>query len=260
MAEILRDLWRYRELFYFFAWRDVKLRYRQTLLGALWAIIQPLFTMLVFTVLFGRVVNVPTNGIPYPIFYLSALLPWTYFSATLTQSGASLIGNSTLLTKIYFPRLILPISAALIGLVDLVIGTVVLAAMMAYYGLAPTGKVLLWPVLALVLFVQAGAIGMFLSAVNVKYRDVKFVVPFLLQLWLFATPIIYPTSLIPARYHALIALNPLTGLIEAFRAICVPGAPLNLPLLGTSVLLTAALLIACTMYFHTAEAAFSDII
>lgn len=258
--EVLKELWQYKELFYFLAWRDVKLRYRQTLLGAMWAVIQPLFTMIVFTLLFGRVVNVPSDGIPYPIFYFSALLPWTYFSTTLTQAGLSVAGNASLITKIYFPRIILPASSALVGLIDFGIGSLVLAGMMAYYHMVPTWRLLFWPLLVALLMLFSFAVGVFLSALNVKYRDVKFVIPFLLQVWLFATPIIYPASMVPERFQFLIALNPLTGIIEAFRAICVPDRLIAWDMVATSAAISLAVLAVCITYFGKAEATFSDIV
>src|SRR5262245_26880386 len=217
-VEWLRELWRYKELFYFLTWRDIKLRYRQTLLGVLWAVIQPFFTMVVFTLFFGGVVNVPTDGVPYPVFYFTALLPWIYFSATLSQAGNSLVGNAHLLTKVYFPRIILPASSAATTLVDFAIGSFFLVAIMAYFGIRPTWKFILWPLLVLPLSFLSLGIGIFLSALNVKYRDVKYVAGFLIQLLLFATPIIYSATLIPERFRLIVTLNPLTGIIEAFRA------------------------------------------
>jgi|SRR5579884_756947 len=258
--EWLRELWHYKELFYFFALRDVKLRYRQTVLGALWVVIQPFFTMVVFSLLFGGIVKVPTEGIPYPIFYFAALLPWTYFSTTLSLSGNSLIGNSNLLTKVYFPRIILPVTPALVGLVDFAIGLLVLVGMMIYYQVTPTWKLMLWPVLAIPLMLLAFGFGTLLSALNVKYRDVKIVIPFLLQLLLFGTPIIYPISAVPDRFRWLISLNPLTGLIDAFRTICLPGRPLDWSTLGISLGLTSGLVLISVIYFNKTEEYFSDIV
>jgi lipopolysaccharide transport system permease protein len=256
----LRELWEYRELFYFFAWRDVKVRYKQTFLGVLWALIQPFFTMVVFTLLFGRVARIPTEGIPGPIFYLTALLPWTYFSSTLSGAGMSLISNSNLLTKIYFPRVILPAAAALSGLVDFLIACVLLAAIMAYYH-APVGwGLLLWPVLVALLILQALGVGLFLAAVNVRYRDVKYAIPFMIQLWLFVTPIIYPSSMVPEKFRWLVALNPMSGLIEAFRHTVAPGQAVNWPMLGFSAAFTIVVFAAGAAYFKRTEMAFADII
>jgi lipopolysaccharide transport system permease protein len=259
-AEWLRELWHYKELFYFFAWRDIKLRYRQTFLGVLWALIQPLSTMVVFTLFFGGIVKIPTEGVPYPVFYFTALLPWIYFSATLTQASNSLLGNAYLLTKVYFPRLIIPASSALTALVDFVIGSFFLLAILLYYGILPTWKLLLWPVLVLPLTCLSLGMGVFLSALNVRYRDVKYVAGLLLQLLLFATPIIYSSSLVPTRFYLLFALNPLTGLIEAFRASCIPAQPIEWFSLSISVAATALICCLSLMYFRKAEASFSDII
>ena len=256
----LKELWQYRELFYFFTWRDIKIRYRQTVLGALWAVLQPFFTMIVFSVIFGGIAKMPTDGIPYPIFYFAALLPWLYFSTTLSQAGNSLASNANLITKIYFPRVILPATPVLVGLVDLFIGTLVLVGMMMYYQFALTWKLMLWPVLIIPLAFLTFALGMFLSALNVKYRDVKYVIPFLIQVLLFATPIIYPMSAIPERFQWLIALNPLTGIIEAFRAICIPDLQINWGTLGISTALTLVLVLVSMVYFNKTEGSFSDIV
>lgn len=258
--EWLRELWLYKELFYFLAWRDLKLRYRQTLFGVLWAVAQPLFTMIVFTLFFGGVVNVPSDGAPYPVFYFTALLPWIYFSATLTQAGNSLVGNAHLLTKVYFPRLILPASSALTALVDFAIGSFILVAIMMYYGMWPTWKFLLWPLLVLPLSFLSLGIGIFLCALNVKYRDVKYVAGFLVQLLLFATPIIYSATLIPTRFRPFVFLNPLTGIIEAFRAASIPAKPFDWSALGVSTGVTSLILCFALIYFRKTEAEFSDII
>lgn len=256
----LRELWDYRELFYFFAWRDVKVRYKQTLLGVLWALIQPFFTMVVFTLLFGRVAKIPTEGIPGPIFYFSALLPWTYFSLTLSNAAMSLVSNANLLTKIYFPRVILPAASALSGLVDFLIASVLLVGIMIYYNVPVGWSLLLWPVLVVLLVLQALGVGLFLAAVNVRYRDVKYAIPFLIQLWLFVTPIIYPASLVPSRFRWLVALNPMSGLIEAFRHTVVRTHAIDWPLLGFSAVMTCVVFAAGAHYFRRTETAFADII
>jgi lipopolysaccharide transport system permease protein len=258
--ESVRELWRYRELFYFLAWRDVKMRYKQTALGVAWAVLQPLLTMVVFTLLFGRLGKMPSDGIPYPLFYFGALLPWTYFAATLGHSGNSLVTNANLLTKVYFPRVILPTSAAFSGLVDFAIGCVLLVAMMGYYRVMPTWSLLMWPVLVVQLFAVALGTSMFLAALNVKYRDVKYTLPFLTQLWLFATPVIYPTSILPERYRLLAALNPLTGIIDAFRASLVPVKPIDWGLLGVSLAVTAAISLVAITYFRMTERTLADIV
>jgi lipopolysaccharide transport system permease protein len=256
----IRELWDYRELFYFLAWRDVKIRYKQTVLGVLWAIIQPIFTMVIFTVVFGQFANISSEGVPRPVFYFSALLPWIYFSSTLTNAGMSLLSNSGLLTKIYFPRIILPAAAALVPLVDFLIGSVFLAGFIVYYDLPVGWNLLLWPVLVVPLALLAFGSGAFLAALYVKYRDVKYAIPFGIQLLLFMTPIIYPSSVFPERFRWLLALNPLTGLIEAFRYALVPTYPVHWDVLGLSLAVTAGLLVLGVVYFKRTEKAFADII
>ena len=258
--EAVSDLWRYRELFYFLAWRDVKIRYKQTVLGIAWAVIQPLMTMVIFTVLFGKLGNMPSDGMPYPLFYFGALLPWTYFSATLSNSGNSLVANANLLTKVYFPRVILPTSAAVSGLVDFAVGSVLLFAIMGYYRIVPGWTLLLWLPLIVLLFALALGVSMILAALNVRYRDVKYTLPFLIQLWLFVTPVIYPTSLIPERYRLYVALNPLTGIIDAFRASLVPTKQVDWQLLWISSVVTLAVCAAAVVYFKKTERAFADIV
>ncbi len=258
--EWLVESWTFRDVYYLLAWRDTKLRYKQTLLGALWAILQPFLTMVLFTVVFGRLVKIPSDGIPYPVFYYAALLPWTYFSTTVSQSGLSLVSNARLVTRVYFPRAALPVAPALSGIVDLGIGSVLLIAMMAYYRLEITPKLMLWPVLAFMLACLACSVGMFLAALNVRYRDVKYAVPFLLQLWLFATPIVYPTNLIPEQLRFVSYLNPLTGIVSAFRASCVPDYMVDWPALGLSVIVIIAMLLVSAFYFRAAEETLSDII
>jgi lipopolysaccharide transport system permease protein len=257
---MLKELWEYKELFYFLAWREMKLRYRQTLLGVLWAIIQPLFTMILFTVVFGGVVKAPTDGAPYPVFYYSALLPWMYFSTTITMSGTSLVTNAPLITKVYFPRVILPLAPAISGLVDFAIGFTGLAALLIIYRVPPTWKLLFWPVPILLLIMLASAIGTFLSALNVKYRDVKYAVPFLLQLWLFATPIVYPARLLKGTLKWVLTLNPLTGIIGAFRAACVTGGVIDWPALGISAAAIAIISVVAALYFRKVEDTMSDVI
>jgi len=254
------ESWTFREVYYLLAWRDTKLRYKQTVLGALWAILQPFLTMVLFTMVFGRLVKIPTDGIPYPVFYYAALLPWMYFSTTISQSGLSLVSNARLVTRVYFPRSALPVAPALSGLVDLAIGTVILIAMMAYYRFHPTWKLALWPVLTFMLTCLACTVGMILAALNVRYRDVKYAVPFLLQLWLFATPIVYPSNLIPESLRPLSYLNPLAGIVSAFRATNVPNQDIDWPALGLSAIVIAALLLISAVYFQKAEETLSDII
>jgi homopolymeric O-antigen transport system permease protein len=256
----IQESWRYRELFYFFAWRDIKVRYKQTILGVVWAIIQPLFTVLVFTLLFGRLAGMPSDGTPHPIFYLSALLPWIYVSTTVIASGNSLVGNAGLITKVYFPRVILPASAALGALLDFAIGSVLLVVLMLVYRVEIHWTLLLWPLLVVPMFVLTVGIGMIMAALNVKYRDVKHAMPFGIQLWLFLTPIIYPTSMVPERFRALLALNPLGGLIEVFRWTVVPSrAPDAMQVLASGTLI-GALWVIGWLYFRSTEKAFADIV
>jgi homopolymeric O-antigen transport system permease protein len=258
--EWLSEYWHYRELFYFFIWRDVKIRYRQTVLGATWAVIQPFFTMVVFTIFFGKLANVPSDGIPYPIFSFSALVPWTFFSAALSMSGNSLISNSHLLTKVYFPRVALPVSSVLSGLVDFFIASLFLFGMMAYYHVQPGWRLLLWPVLTIPLILLALGMGMILSSLNARYRDIKYAIPFFIQLWLFITPIIYPVSIIPEKFRGLIALNPLSGIIEAFRFAVLPSRHLDVQFLLISMAVTVLIFIIGLIYFQKAERMIADII
>lgn len=256
----LGELWEFRELFYFLAWRDIKVRYKQTILGILWAIVQPLFTMVIFTVVFGQIANISSEGLPRPIFYFSALLPWIYFSSTLSSAGMSLVSNSGLLAKIYFPRIILPAAAALVPLVDFLIGTAFLAGFIVYYDIPIGWHLLLWPLLVVPLALLAFGLGSFLAALNVKYRDVKYAIPFGIQVLLFMTPIIYPSSIFPEQFRWLLALNPLTGLIEAFRYAVVPTYTVHWDLLGISLLVTLVALALGMTYFRRTEKAFADII
>lgn len=251
-------VWRYRELLYFLAWRDVKIRYKQTALGVVWAVIQPLFTMLVFTGLFGRLGKLPSDGVPYPVFYLSALLPWIYFSTTLPAASNSLIGNTPLLTKVYFPRVILPVAAAVGGLFDLLIGTTLLAALLAYYHIEPIGALLIWPVCGVLLVIFTVSMGMILASLNVKYRDIKHALPFVIQLWLFVTPVIYPVTMIPERYRFWIALNPLSGLIEGFRGALSPSGQVDWSLIALSAIATTLVFVVGCVYFASSERAFAD--
>ncbi len=255
-----REFWQYRELFFFLVWRDVKIRYKQTVLGATWAVIQPFFTMIVFTVFFGRMAKMPSDGMPYPIFYYSALIPWTYFSVSLGQSGNSLVTNANLIRRVYFPRVALPTASALGGVVDFTIAFVVLLAMMLYYHIPFTFGLLLWPVLLIPMIVLVIGMGMILSSLNVKYRDIKYAIPFFLQSMLFMTPIIYPTSIVPDKLKILMYLNPLTGLIDAFRASILPTRAINWEGIGVSVIISIIILVVGTIFFRKTEREFADII
>jgi homopolymeric O-antigen transport system permease protein len=255
----LGDLWSSRELLYFLTWRDVKVRYKQTLLGAAWAIIQPLFTMLIFTLFFGRLAGVPSDGAPYPVFAYVGLLPWLFFSNAVTNSGNSLVGSSNLISKVYFPRMIIPAAAVAAGLVDFAFGAAILIVVMACYRIAFTWSLLMFPALTLLTALAALGIGMWMSALNVKYRDVRYALPFLIQIWMFATPIIYPVSLLPAKWKWAMALNPLAGIIEGYRA-CVFGRDFDWATLAISTAVTVALLILSAYAFRRMEKSFADIV
>ncbi len=256
----LREVWASHELLYFLVWRDIKVRYKQTALGAAWAIIQPLLTMVVFSLFFGRLAKVPSDGIPYPLFSFTALVPWTFFATGLTMSSNSLVGSANLVQKVYFPRLIIPIATVLSGLVDFAIAMLVLFAMMAWYHVAPTWNVLWLPAFILLACVTALGVGLWLSAMNVKYRDVRFVVPFLAQLWMYATPVAYPSSLLPPPWRALFGLNPMAGVIEGFRWALLGVNTQPGPMLIASSLAAIAILASGAFYFRRMERLFADII
>ncbi|MDZ4338951.1 MAG: ABC transporter permease [candidate division NC10 bacterium] len=256
----LNELWEYRELLYFLVWRDVKVRYKQTVLGAAWAIIQPFFTMVVFSIFFGRLAGIPSDGLPYPLFAYCALLPWQLFSHAMTESGNSLVANQNLITKVYFPRLVIPISAVLAGLVDFGIAFLVLLGMMAYYGMVPTMAVVTLPLFILLAVSSALAIGLWLSALNVQYRDVRYTIPFLTQFWLFSTPIAYPSSLVPEGWRVLYGLNPMAGVVEGFRWALLGTAHAPGPMLAVSVAVVLALLVGGLYYFRHMERTFADVV
>ncbi len=255
-----REIWNYRELLYFLTKRDIKVRYKQTVLGGLWAVIQPAFTMLVFTLFFGRLAKMPSDGIPYPIFVYAGLLPWTYFANAVSASGNSLVGSANLITKVYFPRLIVPASAALAGLLDFFIALFVLAALMAYYRFIPGAAILLFPVLVALTFLCAVGVGLWLSALNVQYRDIRYAIPFLIQIWMFVSPVIYPVSLVKERYQWLLAINPMGGVIHAYRASLLGHQSVDWQLLGLSTLIILALFLGGLGYFKRMERTFADIV
>jgi lipopolysaccharide transport system permease protein len=255
----LRDLWAYRELLYFLTWRDVKVRYKQTAFGAAWAIIQPLFSMLIFALFFGKLAGMPSDGIPYPIFAFVGLLPWTFFANAVTASGNSLVGSSNLITKVYFPRMIIPAAAVAAGLVDFAIAFVILALLMMYYAVAATWSFLLLPLLVVLTALLAVGVGMWTSALNVKYRDVRHALPFLVQLWFFATPIVYPTSIVPAKWRWLMGLNPMSGIIDGYRAALL-GRQLDMRALLMSAAITVVLLVYAAYTFRRMEKTFADIV
>lgn len=254
----IAELWRYRELFYFLAWRDVKIRYKQTVLGAAWAILQPLLTMLVFMVLFSRFAGLPTNGIPPALFYYVALAPWIYFSGTLGMCANSLVGNVGLLTKVYFPRCILPAAVVLGGLVDFAVSSTLIGVLLVFYGIPIDLRFLLLLPLTLLIGLLTFGLGMFLSALTVKYRDVKYATPFLIQLLFFATPIVYPAEMVPPQYRTLLALNPMAGIIDSFRAVLQPSKSLPWDMLAVSVAVTTLILLVGALYFRRAERDFAD--
>lgn len=258
-SESFRDLWEYRELWYFLTWRDVKIRYKQTLLGIAWAILQPLFAMILFTIFFGRLAGVPSDGLPYAAFAYAGLLPWTFVSNTVTACGNSLVGSSHLITKIYFPRMIIPGAAVGVGLVDLCVAFPFLAILLAYFRLAPSWSLLMVPVLLLFLSLLTLGVGMWMAALNVKYRDVRFALPFLVQIWLFVTPVIYPSSLVPEGWRWLLKLNPLTGFVEGFRSSLL-GRPFDWQAIGISAFLTLVIVIYASRSFRRMERSFADII
>jgi len=256
----VRELFRYRELLYFLTWRDIKVRYKQTALGAAWAILQPLMTMAVFTIFFGRIAKIPSDGAPYPIFFYAALLPWTYFANAVSLSSNSLVASSNMIQKVYFPRLLVPIGGTIAGLVDYLIALSILVVMMVYYHIVPGPQLLLLPLLMVLSFLAAAGAGLWLSALNVQFRDVKYTVPFLVQVWLFLTPVIYPTSALPARYRWLLALNPMTGVVEGHRAIILHSRPLDWFLLLLSLAVALVLFAGGAMYFKRMERTFADVI
>ena len=256
----LRDLWEYRELLYFLTWRDIKVRYKQTVLGAAWAIIQPFFTMVVFSLFFGRLAKIPSDGIPYPLFAFAALVPWTFFANGLSQSSNSLVGSAELITKVYFPRLIIPVSSILSGLIDFVIAFAVFILMALYYGISPSISIIVLPFLLLLGFITALGVGLWLSALNVRFRDVRYIIPFLTQFWLFATPIAYPSSLLSEPWRTVYGMNPMVGVVEGFRWALLgtetaPGA-----MIIVSSLVAVCLLVSGVFYFKRVEKYFADVI
>jgi lipopolysaccharide transport system permease protein len=254
----LRELWEYRELLYYLSWRDIKVRYKQTVLGAAWAIIQPFMTMVVFSLFFGKLAKMPSDGIPYPLFAFAALVPWTFFANGLAQSSNSLLQNSSMLKKIYFPRLIIPISTIVSGAVDFLVAFVVLIFMMGYYGIAPTANIVWIPFLLLLEVMTALGIGLWLSALNVQFRDVRYVIPFLTQFWLFATPIAYPSSLLAEPWRTVYGLNPMVGVVEGFRWALLGAETAPGPMVVVSALASLALLTTGLYYFRRMEKTFAD--
>jgi lipopolysaccharide transport system permease protein len=256
----LKELWRYREMLFFFTWRDIKVRYRQTVLGAAWAVLQPVLTMVVFSVIFGTLAKLPSQGIPYPVFTFTALLPWQLFAFALTSSSNSLLDNQQLITKVYFPRLIIPISSVIAGLVDFLIAFVILLIMMLFYGIAPTAAIWTLPLFLLLALASATGVGLWLSALNVEYRDIRYVVPFLTTFWMYATPIAYSSELIPAHWRWLYSLNPMTGVVEGFRWALLGKSALDLPSLLVSTAAVLLIFVTGLYYFKRVESGFADVI
>ena len=255
----LKDLWAYRELLFFLTWRDVKVRYKQTALGATWAILQPLFMMIIFTIFFGRLAGVNTGSIPYPLFALAGLVPWTFFSNAITASGNSLVGSSNLITKVYFPRLIVPAAAMLAGLVDFALAFVLFCVLMIYYGVAPTAHILFLPVLILLTALFALGVGTWMAALNVKYRDVRFALPFLIQLWLFVSSVILPSSALGPKWRWILMFNPMSGIIEGYRSALF-GLPFDWTAIGIAAAITVVVLFYAIFSFGRVERSFADII
>jgi lipopolysaccharide transport system permease protein len=254
-----KELWEYRELLYFFTWRDVKLRYKQTGLGIAWAIIQPLFLMIIFSLFFGGLAQIPSDGVPYPLFSLAALLPWTLFAEGMTRSTISMVSNANIMTKVYFPRLIMPVASIMSPLVDFCVAFGILIIMMAYYGFMPTINVIFLPLLVIFAMMTSLAVGLWLSALNVKYRDFQYTVPFLIQIWMFASPVVYPASMVPQQFRFLYALNPMTGVIEGFRwALLGTNPPTGMIFISLGVVI--ALLVSGVFYFRRMEQYFADIV
>jgi lipopolysaccharide transport system permease protein len=255
----LDELWEYRELFYFLTWRDIKVRYKQTVLGAAWAVLQPFCAMVVFSVFLGRLARVPSDGVPYPVFAYAALLPWNYFAGALAQSTDSVVGSAQLVRKVYFPRLVMPAAGALSGLLDFAIAFTVLLLMMVYYGLRPTPAVLLLPAFVLMALVTALGAGIWLSALNVEYRDVRYVVPFLTQFWMFATPVVYPSSLLAEPWRTIYGLNPMVGVVEGFRWAML-GTAVPSRMLAVSALVSVLVFVSGAYYFRRVERTFADVV
>ena len=256
----LADLWQYRDLLFFLAWRDISVRYKQTALGAAWAIIQPFFSMVVFSLFFGRLAGLSSDGVPYPIFSYAAMLPWTYFSTAMSSSSNSLVGNANLLTKVYFPRLVIPLATVIPPIVDFAIAFIVLFGMMVYYHITPTWNVLWLPAFLLLALVTALGVGLWLSAMNVKYRDIRYAVPFVVQFWMFASPVTYSSSIVPAQWRVLYGLNPMAGVIEGFRWALLGTATTPGPIVAASAAAAVLLLVSGAFYFRRMERTFADVV
>jgi lipopolysaccharide transport system permease protein len=256
----LGELWQYKELLYFLIWREVKIRYKQTMIGGAWAILQPLMTMVIFSIIFGRFAKIPSDGLPYPVFAYTALLPWMLFSQSLTRSGTSLVENANLITKVYFPRLMIPLGAASAPIVDFIVSFMVLICLMAWYGIRPTLGILALPLLLLLTIMTAFSVNLWLSPLNVQYRDVGHAIPFLSQFWMYASPVAYPLSLIPEKWQFLYSLNPMVGVIEGFRWALLGKQSPNIIAMAISVFAVLALFLSGLIYFKKMEQSFADVI
>lgn len=254
----LGDVWEYRELLYFLVWRDIKVRYKQTALGAAWALMQPFFTMMLFSLFFGRLAKVPSDGIPYPVFSYAALVPWTFFAQGLSQASDSLVGSANLIRKVYFPRLVIPMASVMAGVVDFTIAFTMLLGIMFYYGITPTANMLYLPLLLALAVVTSLGVGLWLSALNVKFRDVRYTVPFLIQFWMFATPIAYPSSLLPEPWRTIYGLNPMAGVVEGFRWALLGAKTQPGPMIFLSAVVAVFLLVGGAFYFRRMEKTFAD--
>jgi len=256
----LRAIWQYRELLYFLVWRDVKVRYKQTVIGIGWAILQPLMSMLLFTIVFGNFANIPSDGLPYPVFTFAALLPWTYFAQALGRGGTSLVGNANLISKVYFPRLMIPLAAALAPTVDFLFSFAILLGLMGWFGIAPTWGMLALPLFLLLAVMTAVAMGLWLAPLNVKYRDIGHTIPFLIQFWMYASPVAYPVSLVPEQWRLLYSLNPMVGVIEGFRWALLGHASPDFMVMAVSAAMVVASLFGGMLYFQRMEETFADVV
>jgi lipopolysaccharide transport system permease protein len=256
----IKELWQYRELLFLLAWRDATIRYKQSVVGIGWALIQPLLMMIIFSVVFGRFAGLPSDGIPYPVFSLCALLPWNYFSRSVADSSNSLVGASHLLTKVYFPRLILPVEKVFSGLIDAGIAFVLLLGVMAWYHVVPPARIVMLPLFMLIAMLTAFGVGLWLTALNVKYRDVGFIVPFLVQIWMYASPVAYSSSIVPPRWKLLYGLNPMVGVVEGFRWALLGRRPPDAVTIAASLPIVALLIVSGLWYFHRMERTFADLI
>ena len=256
----IKELIQYRDLFAFLVIRDIKVKYKQTVLGGLWAVIQPFFLMVVFTLFFGKLAKIPSDGIPYPIFNFTAMIAWTYFSGAINTSSNSVVGSGSLISKVYFPRIIIPLTSVIAGLLDFSLAFIVLIGMMLYYNIYPSLLVLALPGLIILMMLIASGVGMLLAALNAKYRDIRYTIPFLVQFWMFATPIVYPASMIPEKYRMIYALNPLTGVIEGFRSVLLGRTAFPIEMVLMSAVISLGVFILGLTYFKQVERYFADVI